>query len=94
MRTDPAGTVSLNFEGADIREVVRSILGDILGASYVIDPAVGGQVTIRTATGIPQSALPSTVETLLRMNGATMLYDEARRRSTGSCRRARPCAAT
>lgn len=75
VRTDAGGSVSLNFEGADIREVVRNILGDILQANYVIDPAVGGQVTIRTATGIPKSALTSTVETLLRMNGATMLYD-------------------
>lgn len=69
-----AGIV-LNFEGADLREVVRNILGDILNESYTIDPAVGGQVTIRTSTGIPREALPSTLETLLRMNGATMVKD-------------------
>src|SRR5690348_6330205 len=50
-----AGIV-LNFEGADLREVVRNILGDILNESYTIDPAVGGQVTIRTSTGIPREA--------------------------------------
>ena len=27
----------LNFEGADLREVVRNILGDILNESYTID---------------------------------------------------------
>src|SRR5207248_3857196 len=69
-----AGIV-LNFEGADLREVVRNILGDILNESYTIDPAVGGQVTIRTSTGIPREALPSTLETLLRMNGATMVRE-------------------
>src|SRR5206468_3885321 len=69
-----AGIV-LNFEGADLREVVRNILGDILNESYTIDPAVGGQVTIRTTTGIPREALPATLETLLRMNGATMVKD-------------------
>ena len=37
------GGVVLNFEGADLREVVRNILGDILNESYTIDPAVGGQ---------------------------------------------------
>src|SRR5690349_8751136 len=37
--------VVLNFEGADLREVVRNILGDILNEAYTIDPAVGGQVT-------------------------------------------------
>jgi general secretion pathway protein D len=71
------GSVSLNFEGADIRDVIRNILGDILGQNYVIDPAVGGQVTIRTSGGLPRSALASTLETLLRMNGATMVYDNA-----------------
>ncbi len=76
-RKDAAGNVSLNFEGADIREVIRNVLGDILGANYVIDPAVGGQVTIRTSSGLPRSSLPSLLETLLRMNGATMiLYGE------------------
>ncbi len=65
--------VVLNFEGADLREVVRNILGDILNETYTIDPAVGGTVTIRTSSGIPRDALPATLETLLRMNGATMV---------------------
>ena len=67
--------VVLNFEGADLREVVRNILGDILNESYMIDPAVGGQVTIRTSTGIPREALVATLETLLRMNGATLVKE-------------------
>ena len=70
------GAVMLNFEGADLREVVRNVLGDILNESYVIDPAVGGQVTIRTTSGIPRDALPSTLETVLRMNGATMIRED------------------
>jgi general secretion pathway protein D len=67
--------VVLNFEGADLREVVRNILGDILNESYTIDPAVGGQVTIRTTAGVPRDSLPATLEMLLRMNGATMIKD-------------------
>ena len=69
----PGGGVVLNFEGADLREVVRNILGDILNENYTIDPAVGGTVTIRTSSGIPREALPATLETLLRANGATMV---------------------
>src|SRR6185312_6085157 len=69
-----AGVV-LNFEGADLREVVRNILGDILNEPYTIDKDVGGAVTIRTTSGIPREALPATLETLLRMNGATMVKD-------------------
>jgi general secretion pathway protein D len=69
----PGGGVVLNFEAADLREVVRNILGDILNENYTIDPSVGGTVTIRTSTGIPREALPATLETLLRQNGATMI---------------------
>ncbi len=69
------GGVVLNFEGADLREVVRNILGDILNESYTIDASVGGTVTIRTSSGIPREALPATLEMLLRMNGAAMVKD-------------------
>jgi general secretion pathway protein D len=69
------GNVVLNFEGADLREVIRNILGDILNESYTIDPAVGGQVTIRTSSGIPREALMATLETLTRMNGATIVRE-------------------
>ncbi len=69
------GGVVLNFEGADLREVVKNILGDILNESYTIDATVGGQVTIRTSSGIPRDALLATLETLLRMNGATMVKE-------------------
>ncbi|MFO1311899.1 MAG: type II secretion system secretin GspD [Burkholderiales bacterium] len=74
-QTQPAagGGSVLNFEGADLREVVRVILGDLLNEPYTIDPAVGGSVTLRTSAGIPREALPATLETLLRMNGATMV---------------------
>ena len=67
--------VTLNFEGADLREVVRNILSDILNESYTIDPQVGGSVTIRTTTGIPREALPATLEMLLRSNGAAMIKE-------------------
>jgi general secretion pathway protein D len=74
--TQPAGGgVVLNFEGADLREVIRNILGDILNESYTIDQSVGGTVTIRTSSGIPRDALIATLETLLRMNGAAMVKE-------------------
>ncbi len=68
-------SVVLNFEGADLREVVRSILGDTLGEAYTIDASVGGTVTLRTTTGIAREALPATLEMLLRMNGAAMVKE-------------------
>jgi len=67
--------VTLNFEAADLRDVVRNILTDILNESYTIDAQVGGTVTIRTSAGIPREALPATLEMLLRMNGAAMVKE-------------------
>ena len=68
-------SIVLNFEGADLREVVRSILGDMLDEAYTIDASVGGTVTLRTTTGIPRESLPATLEMLLRMNGAAMVKE-------------------
>jgi general secretion pathway protein D len=70
------GGVVLNFEAADLREVVRNILGDVLNESYTIDASVGGQVTIRTSSGISRDALIPMLETLLRMNGAAMIKED------------------
>ena len=53
--------IVLNFEGADLREVIRNVLGEILNESYTIDAGVGGQVTIRTTTGIPRDSLYATL---------------------------------
>ncbi|MDR1529790.1 MAG: type II secretion system secretin GspD [Burkholderiales bacterium] len=67
--------IVLNFEAADLREVIRNILGDILGEAYIIDPTVNGQVTIRSTSGLSGDALYATLETLLRMNNSTMIKE-------------------
>ncbi|MFZ3043403.1 MAG: type II secretion system secretin GspD [Thiobacillus sp.] len=73
--TDAGGNLTLNFEGADLREVVRTILGDILKENYIVDPRVGGTITLRTASPIPKSAAMHTLEEVLRMNGAVMIRE-------------------
>lgn len=73
--SDAGGNLTLNFEGADLREVLRTILGDILRENYIVDPRVGGTVTLRTAKPIPRSAAMHTLEELLRMNGAIMVRE-------------------
>ncbi len=73
--SDASGNLTLNFEGADLREVVRTILGDILKENYIVDPRVGGSITLRTANPIPKSAAMHTLEEVLRMNGAVMIRE-------------------
>jgi general secretion pathway protein D len=57
---------SLSFEGTDIRDVVKTVLFDILGENYYIDPQVGGNVTFRTVKPIPRNSLVPILEMLLR----------------------------
>ena len=65
--------VMLNFVGADVHEVVSSILGDTLKINYSIDPKVTGTVTFRTMSPIPKSDLLGLLEDMLALSGAAMV---------------------
>ncbi len=70
-----AKDILLNFEGADLREVVRVVMGDMLHENYTIDPKVNGSVTIHTSQAVSRAAVPGILETVLRMNGAAMVRE-------------------
>ena len=70
-----AKDILLNFEGADLREVVRVTMGDMLRENYTIDPRVNGTVTIHTSQAVSRAAVPAILETVLRMNGAAMVRE-------------------
>jgi general secretion pathway protein D len=67
---------SLNFEGLDVREVAKVILGDYLKLSYTVHPLVTGTVTFRTVRPIPIKDLLPTLEMLLRQNNAAVVNEE------------------
>src|SRR4029079_18939905 len=58
----------LNFERADIRDVIHS-LATALGLSYTIDPRIEGQITLRTTGKIPREDLFPLLNQILRNNG-------------------------
>jgi general secretion pathway protein D len=68
------GDITLNFDGTDIREVVKVILGDVLGVNYVLDPSVSGAASLQTGRPLHRDHLIPTLETLLRMNNAALIY--------------------
>ncbi|UHD14216.1 type II secretion system secretin GspD [Thiocapsa bogorovii] len=68
------GDVTLNFDGTDIREVVKVILGDLLQVNYVLHPAVQGVTSLQTGRPLRRDHLIPTLETLLRMNNAAIVY--------------------
>jgi general secretion pathway protein D len=66
------GDIVLNFEKTDIHEVINTILGEMLGANYVVDPGVSGTVTLATSQPLSRAELLPTLEALLRVNGAVV----------------------
>jgi len=67
-----SGDIVLNFENSDIREVVNTVLGDMLGVNYMVDSAVAGTVTLSTSRPMSIDQVLPTLEVLLRMNGAVL----------------------
>jgi general secretion pathway protein D len=65
-------SVVLNFEAADVREVIHS-LADALGINYQIDPRIQGQVTIRTTGAIAKEDLFPIFNRILRSNGISAM---------------------
>ena len=76
-RTSPSakGSYSLNFDEADLGEVAKVVLSDILGESYVLSPKVTGKVTLQTTEPLTKEELLPTLEMVLRMNNAALVKD-------------------
>ncbi|BAO43428.1 type II secretion system secretin GspD [Thiolapillus brandeum] len=66
--------ITLNFENTDIREVVKIVLGDTLKVNYIVDPGVHGGVSMQTGAPVSRKDLLPLLETLLRMNNATLVH--------------------
>jgi general secretion pathway protein D len=65
--------VQLNFDRAEIREVAKVILGDILRVSYTVDPDVQGEVTLSSSAPLSERDLLAVLEAALRSNGASLV---------------------
>jgi len=68
--------VTLNFEKADLREFLKVVFNTILGENYLVDPSVNGAVTLHTTRPITRQAVLPTIEAVLQMNGAALLFDD------------------
>lgn len=67
--------VSFNFEEAPIAQVVRTILGDILKADYVLYPPMSGSVTLATRAPVIPDNAAFLLESALQANGLAMVRD-------------------
>jgi general secretion pathway protein D len=72
-REQSDGDVKLNFQNANLLEVVKVILGDMLQINYVIDPEVQGTVSMQSTRALRREDLIPTLELMLRMNNAALV---------------------
>jgi general secretion pathway protein D len=76
-RVAGAQDVSFKFEQAPVREVVHAVLGELLGASYVLHQPIGGTITVATAAPVSADQALSVLEAALQGNGLLMAQDSS-----------------
>lgn len=76
VETARAGEYTLNFQEADLGEVAKTILEEILKVNYFLNPKVGGKVTLQTTRPLAREDLLPTLEMVLRANGAALVQDQ------------------
>jgi general secretion pathway protein D len=69
----PAQGVTLNLMNVPTAQAAKTILGDVLGVRYTLDPAVRGEVTIQTPRPVTKAAAVELFQTALRGNNAALV---------------------
>jgi general secretion pathway protein D len=67
--------VEMNFDGAEIKTVAKTLLGDVLKLNVLVDPRVQGNVTLASASAIPRKDVLPAFESVLRMSNAAIVHE-------------------
>ncbi len=70
------GEYTLNFDNAPVANVAKSILGDILGVGYVIDPRAQGSITLSSGRPVAKKDMLFILEDALHANNLNLLKDK------------------
>ena len=73
-KEENTSSLVLNFEDADLYEVIRTF-AELLEINYIVDPGVTGKVTIHTAGNLDKSDLNAIFFQILEVNGFTAVKD-------------------
>jgi len=74
LKADSSGDVMLNFDNADLIEVIRTF-SEILDFNYTLETDVSGKVTIHTSKGIAKKDVFPVFYQILETNGLTAVKD-------------------
>ena len=64
--------IILNFDNANLRDVINTI-STITGENFIVSPGVDARITIHSAKKIPTSEALNVFESILEVNGITMV---------------------
>jgi general secretion pathway protein D len=78
------GGFTVNLRDAAIDEAARTILGDLLSETFVVDPAVQGRISMNSAEPLSREQLLSLFETALAQNGVRLVREGATYRVTNA----------
>jgi general secretion pathway protein D len=68
--------VNIFFDDADVFEVLQTVFGEVLKASYMIDPKVKGYVNLRTVKPVKKSEVLPLMEKVLWLNGIGIIKED------------------
>ena len=69
------GDITLNFVNADVKNLVKAILGDYLKLNYEIGADVQGTVTIQTSQPLSRAKVLPVLDQTLRLNGMAIVRE-------------------
>src|SRR3989304_8105475 len=67
--------VALNFDNAEIKDVLQVILGEILNVNYILDKRVGGTINLHATGQVYKEELLSMLNTLLYVYDFAIIKD-------------------
>ncbi len=67
------GDITLNFVNADVRDVVKTVLGDYLKLNYEVGSNVQGTVTLQTSQPLSHAQVLPALEQALSLNGLALV---------------------
>lgn len=68
--------ITLNFVNADVRDVAKAVLGDLLKLNYTVDSTIQGGVTIQTSRPLPREAVLAAFEQALSLSGISLVQED------------------
>lgn len=69
----PGDPVTLDFEQVEVRDVLRTVLGELLKQSYTVEPGVEGTVTLKTGKAIARDDVLPVLADALQLAGVALI---------------------